>query len=107
MDLFMTISILVISIFGFILKIIGAILSIIWYFKEKHRNKYAPVMFFIWCFLGIVYRIARWYYPLFLTENTQLIFRSFGDSLLLSATAMIVFLSVENISDGGKNGNIH
>jgi hypothetical protein len=103
----MATSILVIGIFGFILKIIGTILSTIWYFKKEYSNKYAPVMFFIWCILGIGYRIARWCYPLFLTENIQLIFRNLGDSLLLSATAIIVFLSAKTVFGGKKNGNIY
>jgi prolipoprotein diacylglyceryltransferase len=98
-------TVLIIQLIEFIFAFSGVILSVIWFFREKRRTRYAPVVFALWCLLVVVFRIIRWCYPTQITDSELEVFRSVGDTILLLGSTIVNFLSIVAIKGMVKYGH--
>ena len=83
----------------FALAIIGVIVTVIWFFCEKHRIRYAPVMWCIWCIVLVIYRLYRWNSP-----NGLSIHSSLASSIFMLGLVSIIFIGISNIVEVFKHG---
>ena len=95
----------IIQFIEFIFALSGIILSVIWFFTEKKRTRYAPVTFALWCSLVVVFRAIRWCYPTQITGVELDVFRSIGDTILLLGSTIVNFLSIVAIKGMVKHGH--
>jgi hypothetical protein len=86
----------------FVLAIIGAIVSIIWYVTDKRRVRYAPFLWGIWCIILAVYRIYRWS-----DSNTAVLHASLASLLFTLGLVSVIFIGASNIWEAYKHGIIN
>mgnify|MGYP001327109120 CR=1 FL=1 len=94
----MTITFLL-QIIQLIVAIFGCGASAYWFFEEKYRARYEPALFFVWCFMLVLFRGSRFiFFPYILTEKVMIeLYNSLANTIFLSGAMIVLFVSIVSI----------
>jgi hypothetical protein len=87
----------------FIIALIGLITSIVWYVVEKRRVRYISVMWGMWCFLMVTYRVYRFTLGTVTTEQALFI-NSLINFILLLGAVSVATINISHIIGAKKHG---